>query len=347
MNTTHESYLVPFFKEMNTVFPRKWCVLHSYETLPYYSASDVDMAFSGSHVQTLERSIKKIAKETGWVLLQKLWYDVQNCFYYVLYKPETQTLLAIDFLIDNNAIGKYGFKTSSLTANSQMVNACFPIPNSDVAFCYKLIKRIVKKRSLKEDDAYLRNTYLKANKDQVHTLLESQLGNKGKELILRYLTDKNRPLSKSDITLLHRMRKKNLNSLQHMIKFRYWETKRSFNRVFKPSGMILTVAKLEEAQLQELTNMLSDKLDILFRFVKTNISGASIGSLKGFVGSTLVICSGSHSTLKTTWSKTTKLVLDQNEATRNNNVNSLADFYFKTIVRALADRMTKRMHDAH
>ena len=104
MNTSHESFLVPFFKEMNTEFQDKWCVLHSYETLPYYSESDVDMAFSGTNIDALELLIKRMAKATEWVLLQKLWYDVQKCYYYVLRHAESGTLLAIDFLIDNDGI---------------------------------------------------------------------------------------------------------------------------------------------------------------------------------------------------------------------------------------------------
>ena len=343
MNNSHESFLVPFFKEMNTLFPNSWCVLHSYETLPHYSASDVDMAFSGTDTSALELLIKKVADSTGWILLQKLWYDVQNCYYYVLCHKESDTLLAIDFLIDNDAIGKYAFTTKVLTSVTIMEKDSFPIPNSEVAFCYKLIKRIVKKRSVTEDEKYLRDTYLRADKEKVDKILTHQLGIKGKELILRYLTDKNTPLTKSDITLLHTNRKNTLHSFNKGLKYRYWELKRSINRVVRPSGMILYTVPLEEIELTELTNLLAKKVDILFRFVKIGLPGNALNNLKGFAGSTLLICPSKDAKLKSSWVKTHMIMTSSLEKSDKKYIQRLADLYYDQIVTALEDRMSKRM----
>jgi len=347
MNTNHESYLAPFFKEMNIVFNTKWCVLHSYENLPYYSESDVDMAFSGTDIRTLELLIKKVADSTGWVLLQKLWYDVQNCYYYVLRNIETDTLLAIDFLIDNDAIGKYGFTTKTLTTDCTVINDCFPIPNSEVAFCYKLIKSIVKRRSVEKDEQYLRETYKKADKDAVNTILDNQLGSKGKELILRYLTDKNASLTKTDITLLYQMRKETLNSLKKGTKYRFWELKRGLNRFFYPSGMVLSVPNLDEEELKELTIKLIEKVDIIFRFVKISSQSSTKMRLKGFAGSTLVVCPSNKSNLKSTWSKNVPISIVLYKDAQGKDIDSLANTYYETIISTLADRMTKRMPNGH
>lgn len=347
MNTSHESFLAPFFKEMNLVFPTNWCVLHSYDTLPFYSSSDVDMAFSGSDINALELLIQKVANATGWVLLQKLWYDVPNCNYYVLHHSKSDTLVAIDFLIDNDAIGKYGFTTKTLTRNCTLVRDSFPIPNSEVAFCYKLIKRIVKKRSIEEDDAYLRITYQKANQKEVDKILSNQLGKKGKELILKYLTDKNKTLSSGDITLLHQLRKTTLSSFNKKVKFSYWEYKRKINRIFKPSGLLLSTAQLDKNQVNQLTNLLEKKLDILFRFVKVDSEGSSKLRLKAFAGSTLVICPAQSAKLKTTWLKTIIIKTKNTSSIDVDSIEHLAELYYNAIIDALEQRMKKRMPSAN
>ena len=71
--TIHRSYLDPFFREMESHFKGNWCVLHSYEQLPGYSESDVDMAFSDNRFELLENLIHRVGQETGWTVYQKLW----------------------------------------------------------------------------------------------------------------------------------------------------------------------------------------------------------------------------------------------------------------------------------
>jgi len=346
MHTSHKSYLEPLFKEMNITFPNKWCVLHSYETLPYYSASDVDMAASATNIQALELLINKVADSTGWTPLQKLWYDVQNCHYYVLCHTETGTLLAIDFLMDNRAIGKYGFTTKVLTEECHMEKGGFPVPNPQVALCYKLIKRIVKKRSISDDEKYLRHTYARACKERVSTILTSQFGNKGKNQILTYLADKKGTLTESDINLLHQMRKKALYSVNKNIRFSFWETRRSFYRFFYPSGMILMVADLNKKQLQELTNILAKKVDILFRFVKMNLKVSKKDRIKGFAGSTLLICPSHKTELRSTWSKSESIDIPKYLKSDAIDANKLSDVFYDAILLALADRIKKRMPNA-
>ena len=184
----HESYLTVFFDRMNRKFPNDWCVLHSYETLPQFSESDVDMAFSGTSISALEELISEVAKTTGWRVYQKLWYDVESCFYYVLKQNDTDVFLALDFLIDNDGLGKYGFKTSVLTNLCLMTPEKFPIPNSEVAFSYKLIKRIVKKKSLADDKRYLMEQYGLSDSNKIDMFLTKQFGNPGNEMIRKFLT---------------------------------------------------------------------------------------------------------------------------------------------------------------
>ncbi len=347
MNNSHASFLIPFFKKMNLEFADKWCVLHSYETLPYYSASDVDMAFSGKDIFALENLIKRLAKQTGWVLLQKLWYDVQNCYYYVLRHDESDTLLAIDFLMDNDGIGKYGFTTKSLTKNCVLIKDCFPVPNAETAFCYKLVKRIVKKRSIQEDESYLASQYDVADKAKVNTILTHQFGKKGKEPILTYLTDKNKTLAVKDIILLNKIRQREISSIGNRFKYLFWEIKRTLNRVLFPSGMLISIPNMDKEKLVIFTNTLEKKVGILFRFVRLNETNSKMVNLKGFVGSTLIICPNrnlkSEITIKSTWRSGNSVKF--NTGSGKYNAEEWANHCFIAIIEALEARMQNKFPD--
>ncbi|MEE9326113.1 MAG: hypothetical protein V3U71_02380 [Cocleimonas sp.] len=284
MNSEHESFLKPFFNRMNESFLGQWCVLHSYETLPYFSESDVDMAFSASNVFRLEQLIIDVGKQHGWSLYQKLWYDVEKCFYYVLKNDSNDRELAIDFLIDNNGIGKYGFKTSLLTDQCSRFNEIIPIPNSSIAFSYKFIKRIVKKRALEQDKTYLIEHFKKADYSVIKTIMLQQFGVAGLKIIDAQISGNNfNNISNQTMDDLMLLRKK------QFIKRNYWEARRVLYRVFNPCGMIINIPQLPTQQLAEFIILLDRKVGLLFRFVISNSSNKLSIDYKALFGSTLVI----------------------------------------------------------
>ena len=342
MNAIHESYLVPFFQEMNTTFPGNWCVLHSYETLPFYSESDVDMAFSGNDLTLLESVIKKVANKNGWRIYQRLWYDVQYCYYYVLQHVAEETFLAIDFLIDNDGIGKYGFKTNILTTDCLMVKNLFPIPNPEVAFCYKLTKRIVKQRSLEEDRSYLVEQYKASNPANISAFLTGQYGSKGNGLIERYLTQDNFSPTANDIRFLKEQRAKQ----GHYLKYCFWETKRILDRILSPSGMIINVPDLANEDLKLFCELLEKKVDILFRFVRLNKTNSAKVRIKGLVGSTLVICPKKRfdhkKALRFHWIPLNTLGVNKINPQSPDTIEAIVDQYFVAILKALSIQIEKK-----
>ena len=179
----HKSYLEPFFKEMNHKYKNNWCVLHSYETLPFFSNSDVDMAFS----------------------------DIETCYYYILKDKNSEVYLALDFLIDNKGVGRYGFKTSILTNKCRVIRSSIPVPNHEVAITYKFTKRIVKKRELIEDIKYMDYHFKRSNRNNLMLLLESQFGKKSLGLINKCLENKNYLIDDTDCNILLKNRKKQYN----------------------------------------------------------------------------------------------------------------------------------------
>lgn len=343
----HESYLTVFFQHMNRKFSNDWCVLHSYETLPQFSESDVDMAFSGASISELEKLISEVAKITGWRLYQKLWYDVESCFYYVLKQNDSDVFLALDFLIDNDGLGKYRFKTSLLTSQCLMTPNKFPIPNPEVAFSYKLIKRIVKKRSLLADKPYLMQQYALSDSNKLDVFLTYQFSKRGNEMIKRFLTVEDYVLAHNDIYYLNKKRRKLISNFQNKVKNILWQIRRITNRVLYPCGMIIYIPELNKEQMELLKVELEGKLDILFRFICLNPTNSRKLNLTSFIGSTLVICPVKINTnknlIKYSWLSRKRFELKFDGFDNKNAVKLIADIYSTAILEALSVRMSNRI----
>lgn len=348
MNKDHASYLIPFFEKMNATFPKDWCVLHSYETLPYYSASDVDMAFSGSDLKNLELLITEIAEQTGWQLYQKLWYDVQWCCYYVLREKNTGIFLALDFLTDNHGIGRYGFKTTVLTSNCDLINDLIPVPDHETALSYKLIKRIEKGRSLEEDDDYLKEHFKKSDEQKLALFLKGQYGNKGQQLLFSYLKQDKGLLTDAELVFLKQERKNRISTLETRTKFLYWEMRRVFNRIENPSGILVNIPILEENTMKDFTGILKEKVGILFRFVKLGANTSILEKFKGLAGSTLVVCPKENFDRKRAvryqglYPK--YMAFDTDEILDFNDSDVVTDQYLTLVLKALSIRISSKLH---
>lgn len=340
----HESFLTFFFEQMNYNFKDNWCILHSYETLPHYSKSDVDMAFSGRDIDALETLIIDVAKNTGWSLYQKLWYDVKTCFYYVLKKNDSDVFLALDFLMDNDGIGRYGFTTKLLTNECISFKKLFPIPNPEVAFCYKLVKRIEKQRSLVEDRKYILDQYANSDHRKISKFLIEQFGETGSKLINEYL-EGTKKLSIEDLDILKKKRKNLTSNLSLSIKYVYWETFRFFNRIVYPRGLRLTVPSLKDNEQKLFIDLLGKRVDILFRFIKFSQSKSSRATFFAMAGSTLLVCEQENfrgkNAIRYNWFSTLSLNTSELNGAKI-DIQQLVDIYYKAILQVLHLKLPKK-----
>lgn len=340
----HESYLTVFFEQMNNKFTNEWCVLHSYETLPHYSESDVDMAFSGRDIDGLESLIVKVAKSTGWSLYQKLWYDVETCFYYVLKRKDSNVFLALDFLMDNDGIGRYGFTTKILTNESILFNNLIPIPNPEVAFCYKLVKRIEKQRSLIEDKEYILEQYTNSDPHKIDDFLIEQFGKSGSKLVNEYLKG-NSELTKENIDSLKKERKKLTSNLLSSTKYAYWETIRFCNRILYPRGLQITIPSLKEDELKLFVDLLGKRVDILFRFIKFSENRSSKATFFAMAGSTLLINKREdfkgYNAIRYNWFSMFS-IKESELNTAEGNVHELVNIYYKVLLQVLHLKLPKK-----
>ena len=335
----HKSYLEPFFKEMNHKYKNNWCVLHSYETLPFFSNSDVDMAFSDSDVVGLENLIYGVAIKNGWLVLQKLWYDIETCYYYILKDKNSEVYLALDFLIDNKGVGRYGFKTSILTNKCRVIRSSIPVPNHEVAITYKFTKRIVKKRELIEDIKYMDYHFKRSNRNNLMLLLESQFGKKSLGLINKCLENKNYLIDDTDCNILLKNRNEILKQKSSIIIRQILKFKRIIHRIYYPSGIIIYVPILQKEKLELFRATLEKKVDIAFRFVKLNKTNSLINKIKWMSGSTLVICVTSNikssGKIRWGWLKIKKINLEDNNL---NDMDFLSEIYKEEIIKILSHR---------
>lgn len=293
----HKSFLVPFFEEMNKSFKDKWCVLHSYETLPEYSSSDVDMALNSDETHKLENLILNVSKKTGWDLYQKLWYDIDKCFYYVLFLKKTKIFLAIDFLIDKKGIGKYGFSTKVLTKNCNTFKNFIPIPNNTVSFCYKFVKRIFKQIPLEKDKEYLTEHYNSANREQINIIFKKQFGSEVTKKLLEKFSNKDFIFNDYEIKKLYSKKIELQNKKNRLIKY-ICIVNRKLNRVIKPCGLIISIPLINKEELEEFRLQIINKTDLLFRYVIINKNNSFFTNFKSLCGSTLVITSNSKNNIE-------------------------------------------------
>jgi len=150
-------YLSTFFERLNEKKIR-YCVLHSYESLPAYAPSDVDLAVASVDLQKAESTIFEISDSLGYKVIQKLYYDTPRCYYYVVFFRDdvgSPGFIQLDFLNDDYGIGRYFMKTESLLEGRRQYNG-FYVPSVPVEACYLLIKKVVKGKFSPEHEAKLR-----------------------------------------------------------------------------------------------------------------------------------------------------------------------------------------------
>ena len=120
-----------------------YVVLHSWQTLPESATSDVDMLISADEKKRLPLLLKNVETTTGWRFVQKLWYDVPWCFYYVAVSPDGKTSAALDFMSDPKGIGEYRIKDSQILPHRVFSGFLYHL-STEAELAYKLAKRRVK-----------------------------------------------------------------------------------------------------------------------------------------------------------------------------------------------------------
>ena len=146
---TQSHFFKGLFKVLNEA-GFNYVVLHSWQTLPEKATSDVDMLISADEKKRLPLLLKKAEKTTGWRFVQKLWYDVPWCFYYVAVSPDCKASAALDFVSDPKGVGEYRIRDSQILSHREFSGFLYHL-STEAELAYKLAKRRVKGIFREED----------------------------------------------------------------------------------------------------------------------------------------------------------------------------------------------------
>lgn len=233
-----------FFKGLLHVFNEadfNYVVLHSWQTLPKSATSDVDMLISADEKKRLPLLLKEVESVTEWKFVQKLWYDVPWCFYYVAVSPNGKVAAALDFVSDPDGIGEYRIKDSQILLQREFSGFLYRL-STEAELAYKIAKRRVKGIFRDEDLEFVHEYYRKCDVD----VLANRLG----ELLPRALVPQTLELLANDTSIKEYRRFMSLNTPAFVLFGRRWRIKlgfawfcktieRVFYRMRNPTGCVL------------------------------------------------------------------------------------------------------------
>jgi len=245
----------------------QYCVLHSYNLLPYEQKGDVDVCIDRSGYLILDSIVARHSTNHDFKIAQKLYYDVPFCYYYVLVKDDRSDLklVCLDFLNDNIGINRYRLTSYDLL-NGRKKFRYFYIPEISKATTYLLIKRLVKGTLSDKDRSELKYLY-ESSPQQVDNEFTKYFGKSNSTMIKdMILTDKHIDTAKI-IELKRIFLKRNFN-IPRFMRRNLFEIRRILYRIRYPTGMLITILSPDGGGKSSVSKEVLDKLLGLFRATK-------------------------------------------------------------------------------
>ncbi len=245
-----------------------YCVLNSYEQLPEFTASDVDMAIDKVGLKKVESIIFDLAETMGFKVINKLYYDVPLCYYYILSFRDADGqpgFIQLDFMNDEMGIGRYFLKTSCLLAGRRKFKQ-FYIPSLVMEACYLFIKKIVKQTLLPAHEEKLRHL-LNQDRNEINRLLEPYFGSKNLPDIEILIQGKDYreqakllKTLKQAITIRHRI------CMPHLVAFKFlWLGNRILQRINQPTGLVVALLSPDGGGKSTIADQILKRLRYGFR----------------------------------------------------------------------------------
>lgn len=343
-----EPFLRPFFLALSARAVR-YCVLHSYEQLPFYTESDVDMAVHGITRDECESLLQRVARGAGWEIVQRLWYDVPTCFYYVVRSlSEPRAWVAVDILLDRVGIGSYAFDTDVLTRDA-VAEGVFFHSNSSVEFCYKLTKRIRKGQLKPTDLVTLQMLHDEADKTLIRSILSHHYGAWGARRILAGFESTDRGCVRlPDIRALSviQLLKRRYFSIPRLLKRLAWQVRRVCNRVSDPAGVVLWVPYASEKDLRQLAEALWTRVGPAFRRLRIEPISSAWQRFAALSSSTLLICLDADESRQLRVQSAMLARATRVDVAVTPRASSVADAAESAVLKVLRSRMTRRLPQA-
>ena len=240
----------PFFTELFRIMNEMafdYVVLHSWQTLPDEATHDVDMLISAKEKQHLPALLKEVEKVSGWRFVQKLWYDVPWCFYYVAVSPDGSASAALDFVSDPNGVGEYRIRDEAILRNRVFSGLLYHL-STEAELAYKLAKRRVKGIFREEDVGFALDYFGRSDPATLRLRMAELLPQDVSDAMLGIVSDG------CDLETMRRYVK--VNSPAFVLFGRRWRIKpglswfvdtirRIFHRIANPTGVIFYLKDMD------------------------------------------------------------------------------------------------------
>jgi len=260
-------FLTAFFGRLDGQGVR-YCVLHSYDSLPEYAPSDVDMAVASEDLRHAESAVFETADALGFRIVQKLYYDVPRCYFYIVSFRDDDGrpgFVQIDIMNDGPGIGRYLLKTEALLSRRRRFR-CFWIPSVPMEACYLLIKKVIKKKLLPEHEQKLRDL-LREDTHAVESLLVDVFGADNLSIIREIIDGGGAEEKGPLIRQLNRALFVRFSLLKphRMLLKGAWFFRRVIKRIMSPTGLVVVLVSPDGGGKSTLAEMLLTRLRYAFR----------------------------------------------------------------------------------
>lgn len=263
-------FLTKLFETLNREELR-YCVLHSYEALPGYTRSDVDMVIASGDLKKCEKIIFDVSDLLRFRVIQKLYYDIPRCYYYVVFFRDydgTPGFVQLDVLNDDYGVGRYILRTETLLQRRRKYKG-FYVPSVPVEACYLLIKKVIKGKFSPEHEAKLKSL-LEEDSEAVTDMIARCFGADQREDVERLVrgTDPSRQAGvvkglRRALFLRHRAFKPHLYALGFL-----WFVRRIVERMLCPTGLVAILVSPDGGGKSTVADLVLHRLRYGFRNVK-------------------------------------------------------------------------------
>lgn len=249
----------------------QYCVLHSYESLPVFAPSDVDMAVASSDLEEVNGIVFDVCRSLGFKVIQKLHYDIPRCYYYIVFFRDADGspgFVQLDFLNDDYGLGRYVLKTKVLIEGRRPYKS-FYIPSVPAEACYLLIKKVVKGSFSPEHEAKLRVLFDEGG-EAITKMVARYFGGDRVGDVKKLIrgTDPSEQVNiiralRRSLSLRHRVLRPHLPALGML-----WFARRALGRIWSPTGFIAIFISPDGGGKSTIADLLLQRLRYGFRNVR-------------------------------------------------------------------------------
>lgn len=241
----HENHMAQainrLFKKLDAL-DIKYCVLHSYETLPSKAESDIDTVIDYNGMRQMDEVLNEVSEALGWKIIQRMQHEHTACNYIMTYINNGEiSFLSLDFCTDYIRNGAILFKADELLEGRREYKG-FYISSPLTEGVYILLKKILKKHMNTSQVERVQEIY-NEDSDGFEALLKRFFDDETlqeiKDLIVKGNTEE---FNKKILTFRKRLLWRYYTGHPHQVaKYLVRDSARVLQRILHPTGFVIAL----------------------------------------------------------------------------------------------------------